>query len=146
MWNFKPDVITLDLEMPRMDGMEALRQIMEHHHLPVIVVSAHNETGAYSALSALALGAFDFVAKPRDGEPSTLEQMGRELMLKIKVASMVGAPKQILHPPQDAKNGRGNSSASAQPVESSPSESPLGARTLWNISFRSSRTILGDAS
>jgi two-component system, chemotaxis family, protein-glutamate methylesterase/glutaminase len=111
----KPDVITLDLEMPRMDGMEALRQIMEHHHLPVIVVSAHNETGAYSALSALALGAFDFVAKPRDGDPSTLEQMGRELMLKIKVASMVGAPKQILHPPQDAKNGRGNSSASAQP-------------------------------
>jgi two-component system chemotaxis response regulator CheB len=92
-----PDVITLDLEMPRMDGMETIRQIVDRFHLPVIVVSAHTETGAYSALRALALGAFDFVAKPRDADPNTFEQMGRSLALKIKVAAIVGAPKPPLH-------------------------------------------------
>jgi two-component system, chemotaxis family, protein-glutamate methylesterase/glutaminase len=96
----RPDVITLDLEMPRMDGMETIRQIVNRFHLPVIVVSAHNETGAYSALNALALGAFDFVAKPRDADPNTFEQMGRALALKIKVAAIVGAPKPPLHSAQ----------------------------------------------
>src|SRR5580765_6580764 len=53
-----PDVVTLDLEMPRMDGMEMLRGIVGKYQIPVIVVSSHSESGAYSALKALALGAF----------------------------------------------------------------------------------------
>ena len=61
----KPQVITLDLEMPRMDGMETLRVITRKYHLPVIVVSAHSTQGAASTFKALALGAFDFVAKPK---------------------------------------------------------------------------------
>jgi len=61
----RPHVVTLDLEMPRMDGMETLRQIMRRHRLPVIVVSAHSTEGASTTFKALALGAFDFVTKPR---------------------------------------------------------------------------------
>ena len=59
-----PHVVTLDLEMPRMDGMEMLRQITRKHHIPVIVFSAHTEQGADVTLKALSLGAFDFVTKP----------------------------------------------------------------------------------
>src|ERR1700694_5995131 len=63
---FHPDVVTLDLEMPRMDGMEALRLIMRRAPMPVIVFSTHSREGAYSTFKALALGAIDFVVKPRD--------------------------------------------------------------------------------
>ena len=59
-----PDVVTLDLEMPRMDGIETLRMIMRSAPLPVIVFSTHSKEGAYSTFKALALGAIDFVAKP----------------------------------------------------------------------------------
>src|SRR5260370_40119253 len=70
-----PDGVTLDLEMPRMDGLEMLRQIVRGYHIPVIVVSSHNEQGAYSAFKALALGAFDFVSKPTDAHNAVLEQI-----------------------------------------------------------------------
>jgi len=62
----RPDVVTLDLEMPRMDGMETLRMIMRRVPLPVILVSTHSKEGAYSTFKALALGAIDFVAKPKE--------------------------------------------------------------------------------
>ena len=58
-------MVTLDLEMPRMDGIEMLRQITRKHRVPVIVFSAHTEEGASLTLKALALGAFDFVTKPQ---------------------------------------------------------------------------------
>ncbi len=95
----KPHVVTLDLEMPRMDGIEMLRAITQKHHVPVIVVSAHTAEGARSTLKALALGAFDFVAKPRDAASGHLEEIAGELALKIKVAAASGAPKMIITMP-----------------------------------------------
>ena len=62
----RPNVVTLDLNMPRMDGIEMLRQITGKHHVPVIVVSAQTERGASITLKALSLGAFDFVTKPQE--------------------------------------------------------------------------------
>src|SRR5436309_15768393 len=62
----KPQVITLDLEMPGMGGLDMLKEIMRRHRMPVIVVSSHSTEGASITLRALSLGAFDFVAKPRD--------------------------------------------------------------------------------
>ena len=62
----EPDVVTLDLEMPRMDGLEMLRLIMRSAPLPVILYSTHSKEGAYSTFKALAFGAIDFVAKPKD--------------------------------------------------------------------------------
>ena len=95
----RPDVVTLDLEMPRMDGMEMLRQITRKQRVPVIVFSAHTEAGASVTLKALGLGAFDFVAKPQDAALGSIEQIASELALKIKVAASSGAPKMIISEP-----------------------------------------------
>ena len=84
-----PDVITLDLEMPRMDGMETLRLIMRRAPLPVIVFSTHSKEGAYSTFKALALGAIDFVAKPKNAAAGHLDAIAVQLIEKIKVAKRV---------------------------------------------------------
>jgi two-component system chemotaxis response regulator CheB len=98
----RPDVVTLDLEMPRMDGLDTLREIVKQYAIPVIVVSSHTSKGAYSALNALSQGAFDFVAKPTDSPKGGLEQIARELAVKIKVAAISGPPKQTFIPPHHA--------------------------------------------
>jgi two-component system chemotaxis response regulator CheB len=90
---FRPDVITLDLEMPRMDGIETLRMIMQRAPVPVIVFSTHSKKGAYSTFKALALGAIDFVAKPTDAAAGHLDAIADELIAKIKIANRVGGRK-----------------------------------------------------
>jgi two-component system chemotaxis response regulator CheB len=102
----KPHVVTLDLEMPRMDGIEMLRQITRKHHVPVIVVSAHTEEGASLTLKALALGAFDFVTKPQDAASGRLAQIASELALKIKAAASSGPPKMIITVPTGKRKER----------------------------------------
>ena len=82
----QPDVVTLDLEMPRMDGMETLRLIMRRAPLPVILVSTHSKEGAYATFKALALGAIDFVAKPKEASSGHLDAIASQLIEKIKVA------------------------------------------------------------
>jgi two-component system chemotaxis response regulator CheB len=82
----KPDAITLDLEMPRMDGIETLRQIMRQHHVPVVVVSAHTHEGASTTFKALHMGAFDFVAKPENVLAEGMSEIADELIAKIKAA------------------------------------------------------------
>ena len=81
----KPDVVTLDLEMPRMDGMETLRLIMRRAPLPVILFSTHSKEGGYATFKALAMGAVDFLAKPKDAS-SHLGEIADQLIAKIKVA------------------------------------------------------------
>jgi two-component system, chemotaxis family, protein-glutamate methylesterase/glutaminase len=107
----QPDIVTLDLEMPRMDGLETLRMIMRGAPLPVIVFSTHSKEGAYSTFKALALGAIDFVAKPRDAAAGNLEPVAFQLAEKIKVAKRAGGrktiPKPVLEiPPSSKKRSR----------------------------------------
>ncbi len=83
---YRPDVITLDLEMPRMDGIETLRQIMRVHPVPVVVVSAHTRQGAATTFKALQMGAFDFIAKPRDVLAEGMQEIAADLIQKIKAA------------------------------------------------------------
>ena len=89
----KPHVVTLDLEMPRMDGLEMLRAITRKHRIPVIVVSSHTTEGASATFRALALGAFDFVPKPRDAASAHMDAIATELISKIKLAAQTGMPK-----------------------------------------------------
>jgi two-component system chemotaxis response regulator CheB len=88
-----PDVVTLDLEMPRMDGMETLRLIMRRAPMPVVLFSTHSKEGGYATLKALALGAIDFVQKPQDAAAGHLDSIADELIEKIKVAKRAAGRK-----------------------------------------------------
>jgi two-component system, chemotaxis family, protein-glutamate methylesterase/glutaminase len=99
----RPNVVTLDLEMPRMDGIEMLRQITRKHRVPVIIVSAFSDRSAAITLKALSLGAFDFVTKPQEAASGRLDQIAAELALKIKVAASAGAPKMIITVPSSTR-------------------------------------------
>ena len=101
----RPHVVTLDLNMPRMDGVEMLRAITGKHHVPVIIVTSQTEESTRSALKALALGAFEFVAKPIDAASGRMEGIAEELVLKIKAAASAGAPKMILTVTTERKKG-----------------------------------------
>ncbi len=85
----KPDVLTLDVEMPKMDGVDFLRKLMPQYPLPVVMVSALTAPGAQITLEALELGAVDFVLKPSSSFGNRLEEMLSELSQKIKVAAFV---------------------------------------------------------
>jgi two-component system, chemotaxis family, protein-glutamate methylesterase/glutaminase len=83
----KPDVLTLDLEMPRMDGITFLRKLMHYYPLPVVVVSSLTPSGGELALEALAAGAVDVLCKP--GASFTVGDMTPELIHKVKAAAHV---------------------------------------------------------
>jgi len=82
-----PDVITLDVEMPRMDGLEFLSRLMRLRPMPVVMVSTLTEQGAEITLRALEMGAVDFVAKPRIGVSSGLNELAGDIVDKIRVAA-----------------------------------------------------------
>lgn len=83
----KPDVLTLDVEMPRMDGVEFLRKLMPQYPLPVVMVSALTKRGQKITLDALEAGAVDFVTKPSTDVARGLSAMLVELATKVKIAS-----------------------------------------------------------
>jgi len=90
----KPDVITLDLEMPRMDGLTFLRKLMRYYPLPVIVVSSLTPAGSDTALEALRLGAVEVVGKP--GSAYSVKDVSKQLARKIRAAAaarVTGSPK-----------------------------------------------------
>ncbi len=82
----RPTVVTLDLQMPGMNGIDTLKEIMRRHPLPVIVVSSHSTDGASITFKALGLGAFDFVTKPQDAS-AHMAETARQLIAKIKAAA-----------------------------------------------------------
>ncbi|MEW6182066.1 MAG: chemotaxis response regulator protein-glutamate methylesterase [Bacillota bacterium] len=84
----RPDVLTLDIEMPKMDGVEFLRRLMPQYPLPVIVVSALTKRGATVTLAALEAGAVDVVTKPSSDIARGLNAMLGELRAKVKVAAV----------------------------------------------------------
>jgi two-component system chemotaxis response regulator CheB len=83
-----PDVITLDVEMPKMDGLTFLRKLMSQHPIPVVIISTLTERGTDTALQALELGAVEVVAKPKINTRELLSAVSAELCEKIKIASI----------------------------------------------------------
>lgn len=90
-----PDVITLDIEMPKMDGLTFLKKLMSQHPIPVVVISTLTEKGTDSALHALEYGAVEVVAKPKVNTKEELENSKLDLCERVKSASKANLKKKI---------------------------------------------------
>lgn len=88
----KPDVVTLDVEMPVMNGLDALKRIMEQYPTPIIMLSSLTQDGAAETIEALHLGAIDFITKPSGSISADLYKVREELINKIKLAAQVRLP------------------------------------------------------
>jgi len=87
--SLRPDVITMDINMPHLDGLQATELIMSQHPRPVVIVSSESREGAASTLRALELGAIDFVPKPTNGIDLDMRNIREELTRKLKMAAKV---------------------------------------------------------
>ena len=105
-----PDVITLDVEMPRMDGIDFLGRLMRLRPTPVVMISTLTERGAEVTMKALELGAVDFVAKPRVGLASGLKELASQIVEKIRVAAVAQVRRA---PAREATSGAGAAGAAA---------------------------------
>ena len=119
-----PDVLTLDIEMPRMDGIDFLARLMRLRPMPVVMVSTLTERGAEVTLRALELGAIDFVAKPKIGVADGLRLLAQDITDKIRIA----AQAQIRKPVHAA-------SAGAAPARPATTPTLLGRLSTEKIIF-----------
>lgn len=97
--SLSPDVLTLDVEMPRMDGLTFLEKLMRAHPMPVLMVSALTEEGCETTLRALELGAVDFFTKPRLDVAKGMEEAAAELVGKVKAAAQARLSVRGITPP-----------------------------------------------
>jgi two-component system chemotaxis response regulator CheB len=91
-----PDVITLDVEMPKMDGLTFLEKLMKGHPMPVVMVSSLTEAGCQTTLRALELGAVDFITKPKIDLREGMEEVAQDLIEKVKAAAQANVKRQAL--------------------------------------------------
>jgi len=110
--NLNPDVITLDVEMPRMDGLDFLQRLMRLRPMPVVMVSTLTERGADVTLKALELGAVDFVSKPKIGVADGIRQLGADITEKVRTAAKAHVHRLLTPAPVTA----GQPVAPAKPV------------------------------
>jgi len=89
MRSFVPDVITLDIEMPRMDGLTFLQKLMAQHPIPVVICSSLADDGCETTLRALELGAVDIITKPKLGTKLFLAEARSEICVVVKAAAGV---------------------------------------------------------
>ncbi|MBI9016920.1 MAG: chemotaxis response regulator protein-glutamate methylesterase [Phycisphaerae bacterium] len=97
--SLSPDVITLDVEMPRMDGITFLKKLMKHHPLPVIVISSLTPHGGDMAIEALDAGAIDVMCKP--GQAYTVGDLGIDLVQKIRAAACAKISRIVARPDEN---------------------------------------------
>nr|WP_285847006.1 chemotaxis response regulator protein-glutamate methylesterase [Sporosarcina luteola] len=118
----QPDVITMDIEMPVMNGLEALRQIMEQHPTPVVMLSSTTEIGAENTMIAMDYGAVDFVAKPGGPISLNLHEVEQEIVEKVFAAAKVRISNLLKQPvPQAEKHFKKKQSINEKKIGSSDS-------------------------
>lgn len=130
--NLNPDVITLDIEMPRMDGIDFLSKLMRLRPMPVVMVSTLTERGAEVTLRALELGAVDFVAKPKIGVADGLKQLATEIADKVRIASKARIHRTAT-PATTAKAG--SSTAAGATPSAPPPQASLGRLSTEKLIF-----------
>lgn len=108
---FHPDVITLDIEMPGMDGLSFLQHLMRNRPIPVIVISSHAPAGSVASLQALRAGAIDVMSKPLS--PLSVSELGRRLTQRIRELRDVPVDLRSLPPKPQAPSAHGGSRRSA---------------------------------
>jgi two-component system, chemotaxis family, protein-glutamate methylesterase/glutaminase len=109
-----PDVLTLDVEMPKMDGITFLEKLMRGHPMPVVMVSSLTEAGCQTTLRALELGAIDFITKPKIDLREGMEDIAQDLIAKVKAA----AAANMNRPSGDKRAVSSAAVASSRPVRS----------------------------
>jgi len=113
--NLNPDVITLDIEMPRMDGIDFLSKLMRLRPMPVVMVSTLTERGAEVTLRALELGAVDFVSKPKVGVADGLRLLAQDITEKVRIAAKATL-RRAPPPPTAAQNAARAAGGAAHPA------------------------------
>lgn len=95
----RPDVVTLDVEMPKMNGLEFLQRLMQARPMPVLMISSLTERGSASALKALELGAVDVIGKPRPDKGRSMEEYAEEVRAKVRAAAQARVGARVTLPP-----------------------------------------------
>jgi two-component system chemotaxis response regulator CheB len=124
--SLNPDVITLDVEMPRMDGIDFLGKLMRLRPMPVVMVSTLTERGAEVTLRALELGAVDFVSKPKIGVADGLRQLGEAITEKIRIAARARVRRLEAPTPPAGAAPSGAAAGQGGAAAASPAPAPLG--------------------
>jgi two-component system chemotaxis response regulator CheB len=101
-----PDVLTLDVEMPKMDGLTFLEKLMRGRPMPVIMVSSLTEAGCQTTLRALELGAVDFITKPKIDLREGMDNLADDLIAKVKGAATACIRRGPRHPVRTAPDRR----------------------------------------
>jgi len=138
----QPDVMTLDIEMPGMDGLEVLDHMMAHHPLPIIMVSAWTEEGAAVTLRALERGAVDFIAKPMNSDPSEIGVIEGLLHTKVREAFQLRHRLPLIRPDGIHRDGLAGEASPGLKVQDKPRfpRRPFGKRSLNEVRETSQRT------
>ncbi len=114
--SMKPDVITMDINMPHVDGLQATAHIMTTNPKPIVIVSSESKEGAASTLKALELGAIEFVAKPSGGIDLDMQSVKDELLRKVRMAAKVRVVRTASRLASALQSGGTGSRPAASPV------------------------------
>ena len=118
--SLKPDVITMDINMPHVDGLQATAEIMTTNPKPIVIVSSESREGAASTLRALELGAIEFVAKPSSAIDLDMQSVKEELLRKVRMAAKVRVVRTASRLASTIQNSNGSKTSLPAPVRARP--------------------------
>ena len=135
-----PDVLTLDVEMPKMDGLTFLQKLMAARPMPVVMVSSLTEQGAATTMQALESGAVDFVSKPTVDIQHGLEDLSQQIRSKVKIASQASVQKRT--PPADCSDRIKALAAQSAMIKTTDSIIAIGSSTGGTEALRELLEVL----